>query len=198
MTHRINITGPAFELERLLSCIRAPEGESERTLDFEALRPMPDAIRATQEDDSAEAKDRARRVTGYQNWYDWSLAHWGTKWNSSAFQELVWEHERYACLIDTAWSYPKPIFWEMAREFPLLTIRVFSIEEGCGLAIVSDLRDGSCTSAEVAVSRKFRHLVYSPDPIGFPDVPVVPPDIAPYMNGHEWDWLGSEGLWYSG
>jgi hypothetical protein len=185
MTHRVNVTGPASELQRLVkTCIRVPQDDDEVTLDFAALRPMPDVVRATGEDGSETARERARTATGYHGWYDWSLANWGTKWNSSAFQELLREQERYACVFDTAWSCPEPIFREIALSFPLLTVRVFSVEEGCGFGAVSDMRDGSYTAADVAVSRKLRHLVHSADPfIGFPEVSEFPPNLAPFVKG---------------
>ena len=46
---------------------------------------------------------------GFQDWYDWRWANWGTKWNScgSEFQDN-------AIFISTAWSMPFPIIKKLS------------------------------------------------------------------------------------
>src|SRR4051794_23464431 len=167
------------------TCIRAPEGSDEVTFDFKALRPMPEVIRATNKDSSPDAKDRARQATGYDDVRGWSLSYWGTKWNSCAFTQLVNEPNRYSCMFDTAWSYPGPIFRELALCFPLLTVRVFSISEDWELGVVADLRGGQYTAASLPVSRKLRKLAFDHDTeAGFPEACPFPEHLE-YMRGWE-------------
>jgi hypothetical protein len=66
------------------TCIRATPEENydEECLDLGALVPMPAEIVATLGDDSAAAKQAALDATGFEDWYDWCVAHWGCKWNT--------------------------------------------------------------------------------------------------------------------
>jgi hypothetical protein len=182
--NRLNVIGPEFEVMRFVqSCIRIPDGSDEVSFDFEALRPMPEIIRATAEDPSPEAKERARQETGYDDVRHWALVNWATKWNSCSFMELVSEPNRYSCRFDTAWSYPEPIFRELAVRFPLLTVRVFSISEGCGAGVVADIRGGHYTDASLPVSRKLRKLAYDRETeAGFPDVCSLPEHLQHMLN----------------
>ena len=47
---------------------------------------------------------------GFQDWYDWRWANWGTKWNScdSEFQDN-------AIFISTAWSMPFPVIKKLSE-----------------------------------------------------------------------------------
>ena len=61
-------------------------------------------------------------------WYDWRCKNWGTKSNA-CYTEVVREDEAILLSFDTAWAPPIPIFNEVARRFPNLTIEGSLIEE---------------------------------------------------------------------
>ena len=50
---------------------------------------------------------------GFDNWYDWRVANWGTKWNASDTN-----YDGETIHFDTAWSVPHPIIAKIAEEFP--------------------------------------------------------------------------------
>ena len=52
--------------------------------------------------------------TGFADWYDWSIANWGTKWNAYDHQRLT----DSAIYFETAWSAPTPVLEAMAAKFP--------------------------------------------------------------------------------
>lgn len=59
---------------------------------------------------------------GYKDWYDWSIANWGTKWNASSthiFDKGI--------QFDTAWSCPVSILEELSKHIPIVVS--FSDEE---------------------------------------------------------------------
>jgi hypothetical protein len=68
-------------------------------------------------------EEAALREIGYTDWYEWSVVHWGTKWN--ACRALIAEqcaNGRYVVItLDTAWSPPLPVFRAMFGRFPALS-----------------------------------------------------------------------------
>jgi hypothetical protein len=56
---------------------------------------------------------------GHENWYDWSVANWGTKWNAvrAAIEELPGEDGAPEIRFDTAWSAPFPVYHKIAALF---------------------------------------------------------------------------------
>ena len=53
--------------------------------------------------------------TGYSDWYHWSIANWGTKWNSYSYGESRDGLEIY---FQTAWNAPRPIIEKVMAEMP--------------------------------------------------------------------------------
>jgi hypothetical protein len=62
----------------------------------------------------------AFRQTGHYDWYDWSIEHWGTKWNSYGFEIEYEDDNQFSFHFDTAWGFPEPIFEKLAEMFPAL------------------------------------------------------------------------------
>lgn len=75
---------------------------------------------------------------GYTTWYDWRVANWGTKWNSS---EAEW-NKSDSVTFRTAWSMPNQIFETLAAKFPDVSINVEFADEdigsNCGRAYYND------------------------------------------------------------
>ena len=71
--------------------------------DFEGIIPMPDYIYR------GSIGDREQKKYGSLNWYDWSVANWGTKWNSYDVEVLQDDESiLYVCFL-TAWDAPRGI-----------------------------------------------------------------------------------------
>ena len=64
---------------------------------FNLLRPMPTEL----EDTTAPSED--------PNWYDWRVAHWGTKWDTDAHVSSF-DGESLTISFDTAWSPPIELY----------------------------------------------------------------------------------------
>tara|TARA_Y100000593_G_scaffold48521_1_gene91624 strand:- start:939 stop:1442 length:504 start_codon:yes stop_codon:yes gene_type:complete len=92
----------------------------ENLFDFDKIKPMPEKVRDT---NPSEALEKGNR----DNWYDWSVDNWGTKWNSSN-SDIVNRFDDgdiYVVEINyqTAWSMPLPIWDELAKQYPKLEFR---------------------------------------------------------------------------
>lgn len=106
--------------------------------------------------------------TGYQSWYPWALANWGTKWNAYDCV-LNYETEKYLeFCFNTAWSFPEPIFNKLAQLFPLLTLECDCYDEGGIFAGEGcfNPREGDCDFHFVEATPEIYERVY-----GYPYVP---------------------------
>lgn len=65
---------------------------------------------------------------GYDTWYDWSCANWGTKWNSSSTY-VVSDNE---VEFDTAWSCPFEVLKALSKQYADIEIYVEFADEDLG------------------------------------------------------------------
>lgn len=64
--------------------------------------------------------------TGCTNWYEWSYAYWGTKWNSRGFERIDDDTIQF----DTAWYIPDPIFKKFFEKYQGREIEIWFADEG--------------------------------------------------------------------
>jgi hypothetical protein len=57
---------------------------------------------------------------GAPTWYEWSIEHWGTKWNACDAEVTDNGEGSLHVNFDTAWSFPFPIFEKLVADFPTL------------------------------------------------------------------------------
>ena len=67
---------------------------------------------------------------GATTWYDWNIAHWGTKWNACDYKER--EDEEDTIEFQTAWSCPEPILMKLAEMYPDAHIEHWWADEDMG------------------------------------------------------------------
>lgn len=79
--------------------------------------------------DSGKLHAKALRNTGYLDWYDWSVANWGTKWDAYSVS-LVEEEGKLIYRFDTAWSTPAPFIQKMVETFTTLDFEHWYFDEG--------------------------------------------------------------------
>ena len=97
-------------------------------LSFQKIRPIPTALKKVDENDKELCKELIRKY-GADNWWDWCVMNWGTKWEAD-----VYSSEPDGIGFVTAWSPPIGI----VKALSMLTGRDFRltyIEEGvdfCG------------------------------------------------------------------
>jgi hypothetical protein len=72
-------------------------------------------------DFSIQESIRRFKSYGTDNWYDWSIANWGTKWDASEV-DIEWKTTSMSAYFLTAWSPPEPIYEALVEKFPNLQI----------------------------------------------------------------------------
>ena len=61
--------------------------------------------------------------TGFENWRDWSIANWGTKWNAQ--DTLIDRFGRgMEMKFETAWRPPYPFYMKMLEVFPQISFEI--------------------------------------------------------------------------
>lgn len=105
--------------------------QAREEFDFETIIPMPENIFR------GSVGEKEREQYGVNNWYDWSIENWGTKWNAGytefyGKEEIVPWGDEYVLefKFDTAWNLPIPIYKKLAEMYPHLSFRVSFDEEG--------------------------------------------------------------------
>lgn len=111
---------------------------------------------------------QAIEETGYPTWYEWSIANWGTKWNSYDFREVSTEPKKLVFMFETAWSTPLPVFEQLAAKFPFLRFVADSFDEGWGWAAHGVGVDGGYEENLVEADKDSYEAAYG--------VPYVPDD----------------------
>ena len=97
------------------------------TIDFEKIIPMPESIYR-----GNLGKEEMEKY-GENNWYDWSIGHWGTKWNAYGFDESVDYSNNNTIEFETAWAAPHPIIEQLAKMYPDITITHKWADEDLGM-----------------------------------------------------------------
>lgn len=69
---------------------------------------------------------------GYKDWYNWSLAKWGTKWDCYEVSVSYTETVIYLSFL-TAWSTPFPVIKKLSEQHPSLCILVEYADEDLGV-----------------------------------------------------------------
>lgn len=138
----LTLQGPVKELKRFLA---VAAGESikqvqlkddlnieHKLFDFESFIPMPKSIYRG----NLGTKERAKY--GKNNWYNWSIDHWGTKWNAYSIEiekGLTCKKPYVKISFQTAWSSVPKIIQKISKMFPELSIKYAYSDDGsnfCG------------------------------------------------------------------
>lgn len=90
------------------------------------------------------------------DWYNWNVRNWGTKWEISEDQSYLEKPVTQTPLgdysvvyrISTAWSPPMEALDKLAEQYPTITIALDSIDEGDCFAIGAYWSDGERTYEE--------------------------------------------------
>ena len=109
----------------------------------QAVIPVPAVLRdttaPTQESDEAAAEQR-KAETGFDNWYDFCVNRWGTKWDISSQEECDRDEDGLGLHggFDTAWSPPMGVVEQLVEDGFEVTLHYHE----SGMAFVGKFEDG--------------------------------------------------------
>ena len=123
--NRLMFEGEPKQVAALLAAIQN-EKYGIGSIDFQKIIPMPSNIYR------GNLGQEERERYGENNWYDWSVVNWGTKWNAYDFSEIPYHTGNPVCF-STAWSAPHPVVQRLSAMFPEVEIHHAWAEEQIGL-----------------------------------------------------------------
>lgn len=104
------------------------------TIDFNKLIPMPDYIFR----DNLGPEEREKY--GQNNWYDWSIKNWNTKWNGYHFGKYEGGN---SISFQTAWDAPHPVIKALSQKFSGISFTHQWADEDIGVNVGRlDYRNG--------------------------------------------------------
>ena len=90
------------------------------------------------------------------HWYNWNIAHWGTKWDvgDANLDVLETNPAEYVARVsfETAWDAPIPVLKAMAEQYPTLDFSLEWWEEGAGVQGKVSAHGGRITSSFVGAT----------------------------------------------
>lgn len=112
VTNVIKLNGDRKQIQELLAQIQRDE-YGIGSVDFNKIIPMPENIG--------------------DNWYDWCIANWGTKWNAYGYEKGCDYSNAEELRFLTAWAAPHPIIQRLSEMFPEIEIAHEWADEDIGM-----------------------------------------------------------------
>lgn len=147
VSNNLHIVAPSKDREvEILNFLNGYTDEGQAIIDFNRITPKPPWI-FNGDSLAAEHMD----VWGENNWYDWNISNWGTKWN--AYDQMKWNYdildkEILTISFNTAWSAPTIVLSKLPYVFPdCIFVHMWADEDfgsNTGMAVYSVDSDISC------------------------------------------------------
>ena len=142
--NNIEITGPKEKLIKILD--GAKKGEL-----LDTLFPMPEALKETEKSSDDDKMAKQPVVDGVNNWYDWRVNNWSTKWDVDLYDDSTkvegdGENARLVFGFDSAWSPPIGACAKYLEDNDDVSIRLVYYEPGCDFMGVWEDFDDRCYS----------------------------------------------------
>ncbi len=123
-------------LQVLIESLKSEENHTD--FDFDAILPMPPELEDVGWSEAEEMNDiikaRYKKEHGSDNWYDWRVNNWGTKWNSYSCEIEEEDDDYVVYTFDTAWGPPTGVIEALREQCPDFSISAFYDEPGMEIA----------------------------------------------------------------
>ena len=131
--NHLEITG---EEKQLHEFVEKSTNDKEHEFSFNGTCPMPKTLRITAGTHLSFMEKIKRYINiklyGHDNWYNWSIANWGTKWDACESYISHDDIDYFAVSFQTAWSPPVQWIDNIMKDFPDLSFTLEYEEPGMG------------------------------------------------------------------
>ena len=140
--NQITITGPSSVIDKIEKIVNEESNNAENGL-LQFFHPMPKELLETEAGPLAKTKKekqarQARKLKfGAENWYDWRVNNWGTKWEVCEFYgvdkqpDALIGDSTITFAFSSAWSPPIGAYEKFLENNPDCFIRAYYYEGGC-------------------------------------------------------------------
>ena len=143
--NNLSVYGPESDLTDFLSKVRKND---EQYIDFNGIIPMPEELINTTSPNPDPESDKSKELRakyGADDWYEWAIKNWGTKWNATSIDDWEVEEDKTSAQIvfDTAWSQPTEWLLNASKIYPNLSFDLDYYEEGNCFIGHYNIKDGA-------------------------------------------------------
>ena len=136
--NQITITGPNSVIDKIEKIVKEESNNIENGL-LQFFHPMPKELMETEKSSDDKKMNKQPFVDGVNNWYDWRVKNWGTKWELCEFygvdrQYLTEQSEGESTIsfaFSSAWSPPIEAYQNFLENNSDCFIRAYYYEGGC-------------------------------------------------------------------
>ena len=132
--NQITITGPNSVIDKIEKIVKE-EKEENGLLNF--FHPMPKELEGTTSPSSASDKPQPM-IEGFDNWYDWRVENWGTKWELCEFYGVDRQHlndsldeSTISFAFSSAWAPPIGAYEQFLADNENCSLKAYYYEGGC-------------------------------------------------------------------
>ena len=134
--NQITITGPNSVIDKIEEIVKADDTHKNTGL-LNFFKPMPKELEGTTSP-SSSAKKPQPMVEGFDNWYDWRVENWGTKWELCEFYGVDRQHLNdsldesiISFGFSSAWAPPINAYEQFLRDNENCSLKAYYYEGGC-------------------------------------------------------------------
>ena len=114
--NRVEIYG--YDNDEELRAFKALVTSEKSKFDFNKILPMPEELTDTVKGSNHVPSKELIEKYGYDNWYDWRVENWGTKWELDEDVQVSDDGEYIKYDFETAWAPPEGIYHAIREKFP--------------------------------------------------------------------------------
>lgn len=125
ITNKVKIFAEEKQIRKILKAIQNDE-YGIGSIDFDKIIPMPDNIFR------GNLGQKESKLYGKDNWYDWSVENWDTKWNAYGHDNFTRYDGGNEIQFLTAWSRPEQVIKKLSQMFPKIQFHHAWADEDIG------------------------------------------------------------------
>ena len=135
--NQITITGPNSVIDKIEKIVKEDDSHANNGL-LNFFKPMPKVLEGTTSPSSSADKPQPM-VEGFDNWYDWRVENWSTKWEVCEFygvdrQYLTEQNEGESVItfgFSSAWAPPIGAYEQFLVDHEDCSLKAYYYEGGC-------------------------------------------------------------------